>query len=211
MAENQNTKEQYLRKRYQRYYTWIGPIMDKPQTKAYTFLALSFLTVAFFIFFAIRPTINTIVGLRKQIEDNQMVEKKLQDKINALSQLQAEYEVIQKDLPYLNSALPTTVNVVDLVKNFERLVSENHASLSAMQIAEAPLSENSITVNKNKNTAIPLAVIFSIEGDYMNMANLVESLNNLPRIISVQSLSLIKGVGKVIGSLKVNAYYLPSE
>ncbi len=190
--------------------------MDKPQTKAYTFLALSFLTVAFFIFFAIRPTINTIVGLRKQIEDNQMVEKKLQDKINALSQLQAEYEVIQKDLPYLNSALPTTVNVVDLVKNFERLVSENNASLSAMQIAEAPLSDGLIDITNNsksinKNQAVPLGVIFSIEGDYMSVANLIEAINSLPRIISVQSLSLIKGVGKVIGSLKVNAYYLPAK
>src|SRR3990167_7353762 len=114
--EIKNTKhlieEELMKKRYNRYYTWIGPLLKKPQTRAYTFLILSIFTVAFFVFFAIRPTINTIIGLRKQIEDDQIVDTKLQDKINALSQIQAELDVLQPDLPLIDTALPTKSEVV---------------------------------------------------------------------------------------------------
>lgn len=217
-------EEQLMKKRYKRYYTWIGPLLKKPQAKAYTFLILSIFTVAFFIFFAIRPTINTIIGLQKQIKDNQEVDTKLQDKINSLSQLQAELEVIQPDLPVLDAALPTKSEVVSLIKSLESLAKENNASLSAMQIGTAMLSEVApaeiIVRPINQSTAaaplpepvqelIPVSFVLTVEGNYADIANLIKKITNLPRIISTQSVVVLKSSGKIIGNIRFNAFYLP--
>lgn len=227
MSTNENNilaKKDYLRKRYQRYYTWIGPFLSKPKTRAYTFLTLSLFCVAFFLFFAIRPTINTIFGLRKQIQDEKSVEKKLQDKINALSQIQAEYGVIQSYLPALNAALPTKADIVDLVKTVEKLANENQASLSAVQIGETSLDDSAAsitsaapTVNTQKNkdiskqtfvSSIPVSFVFTVEGDYSNIANLVAKIGRLPRLLTTQNVLLTKGVGHVIATFRLSAYYL---
>ncbi|MBI3385149.1 type 4a pilus biogenesis protein PilO [Candidatus Gottesmanbacteria bacterium] len=227
MSTNENNllvKKEYLRKRYLRYYTWIGPLLSKPRTRAYTFLALSLFCAAFFLFFAIRPTINTIAGLRKQIDDEKLVEKKLQDKINALSQIQAEYSVIQSYLPALNSSLPTKADVVDLVKSIEKLANENQASLSAVQIGETFLDDKTVAaintpvVNVKKNnenaqqtfaSATLVSFVFTVEGDYSNAANLVAKVGRLPRLLTTQNVLLTKGVGKVIATVRLSAYYLP--
>lgn len=212
-------QEELLKDRYKRYYTWIGPIVNTPKAKAYTFLSISFLTVAFFIFFAIRPTINTIVGLQKQIADNKEVENKLQDKINALSQLQAEMNILEPDIPLIDTALPTKSEVVTLLKNVESLAQQNNASLSAVQIGEAALSDLSdaalqqaqIQVQQQNGVgeAIPVSFIFTVEGGYVNIANLINKITNLPRIVATQNVSISKSTGKIIGSVRFNAYYLP--
>lgn len=205
---------QVIAKRYKRYYTWIGPLMKKPQTKAYTFLILSIFTIAFFIFFAIRPTINTIIGLQKQIEDDKLVETKLQDKINALSQIQAELDIIRPDLPLVDTALPTKSEVVTLIKTLEALSSENNASLSAIQVGEAALSEGKFTniaVADGQQNAVPVSFVFTIEGNYTDIANLVKRVTNLPRIVATQNVSVLKSSGKIIGTIRFNAYYLPKE
>ncbi|MBI3980995.1 type 4a pilus biogenesis protein PilO [Candidatus Microgenomates bacterium] len=216
--EIKNTKhlieEELMKRRYNRYYTWIGPLLKKPQTRAYTFLILSIFTVAFFVFFAIRPTVNTIIGLRKQIEDDQIVDAKLQDKINALSQIQAELDVLQPDLPLIDTALPTKSEVVSLIKSLESLASENNASLSALQIGEALLSETS--GKKEEKTvvtdqAIPVSFLFTVEGGYTDIAGLIKRVTNLPRVVTTQNVIILKSSGKIIGSIRFNAFYLPKQ
>lgn len=217
--------EHSLKRIYKRYYTFLGPLMGQPKARAYTFLGISLLTVAFFIFFAIRPTINTIIGLQKQIQDDREVEKKLQEKINALSQLQAEYEIIQPDLPVLDAALPVAPEVSDLIKTAEKLAGDNQASLSAMQVSETMLSEDKkdtldtaqkTAANKNKpagvskpSTATPISMVFTTETDYVNVIKMISAINRLPRLYSLQSVTMLKGLRNIVFNLKTNAYYLP--
>lgn len=206
---NNNSSEQ-LRRRYRRYYTWLGPLVNKPKNKAYTFLALSFFTVAFFAFFAIRPTVNTIIGLTRQIDDEKIVEKKLQDKINALSQLQAEYEIIQPDLPALNAALPVKANIVELVQSAESLARDNQASLSAVQLGETNLSSGK-NITTPQIHAVPISFLFTTEGNYANLSAIIKKISLLPRLLSIQNVLMIQGLGKIINTVKVNAYYLPTR
>lgn len=207
-------EDELMKKRYNRYHTWIGPLLKKPQTKAYTFLILSIFTVAFFVFFAIRPTVNTIIGLRKQIEDDRIVDVKLQDKINALSQIQAEFDVLQPDLPLIDTALPTKPEVIGLIKNLESLASENNASLSAIQVGGVALSDDWIKqqdTTTSNDQAIPVSFLFTVEGGYTDIANLIKRVTNLPRIVTTQNVMIIKSSGKIIGSIKFIAFYLPKQ
>jgi Tfp pilus assembly protein PilO len=224
--EKSSENEHSVRKIYRRYYTFLGPLIGKPKAKAYTYLGISCLTVAFFIFFAIRPTINTIIGLQKQIKDNKEVESKLQEKISALSQLQAEYEIIQADLPILDTALPVKPNIDELIKTVEKLAFENQASLSAMQVGEAILSENNVEASQStqpepqkaksktvsmpiSKPAIPINLVFTTESNYGNITKIVAGINRLPRLYAIQNITMMKNLDKVLASIKVYAYYLP--
>ncbi len=222
---NGKNKKAYFRAKYSKYYTWIGSVVEQPKNKAYSLLALTFLTIAFFVSFAIRPTLSTITNLRKQIEDDQKVELKLQEKINALSQIQTEMEVIKQDLPVLNTALPIKANIIEVIKLVEKLTIDNQATLSAIQIQGVDLSDDEITQiqkqvatpnTKVESTGEPIdkklsviPILFTVEGDYQSLSNLVAKVRKLPRILSVQNMSMLKNVGKIVTSIRVSAYYLP--
>lgn len=211
---------------YKRYYTFLGPFFSQPKAKAYTYLSLSLATIAFFVFFAIRPTVNTIIGLQKQIKDDREVETKLQEKINALSQFQVEYEIIRPDLPILDKAIPETPNINELIKVVEKLALDNEASLSAIQVGETFLSGEGNTVDKQlPNTiprdkglvlmpiskpAIPINLVFTNDGNYASIVKIVAAINRLPRLLSTKNITMVKGVNKIIASIKVDAYYLSS-
>ena len=121
--------------------------------------------------------------------------------------------------------MPTKANVVDLVKSIEKLANDSSASLSAVQIGETFLSdkvtpvENSKVpmVAKHKNgsleetfaSVVPVPFVFTVEGDYGNIANLVAKAVHLPRLMSTEGILLTKGVGRVIATFRLSAYYLP--
>lgn len=151
------------------------------------------------------------MSLRKQIQDNKEIEQKLQDKIKALSQLQAEYEIVQPDMPVLYSALPEKAEISDIVKTLETIVVQNQATLSAIQVGETFLSEKessptAIYVQKN---LVPITLFFSSEGSYINLVKVLEKMNHLPRLYAVQNISMAKTADKIASTLKIKAYYLP--
>ena len=66
--------------RYQRYFVDLSRFYQKKQTRVYTGLVLTILTTIFFLIFAIRPTLITIAGLIKKIEDQKIIVEKLDKK-----------------------------------------------------------------------------------------------------------------------------------
>lgn len=191
--------------RWQRYYTALEPWLQKPKIKAYTFLVLSLFTSSFFLFFAVRPTINTIINLRKQIADSSTVNSKLTEKINTLSQIQAQYEVIKSDLPLLMQALPVRADVAGLVQQIEKITKDNQTVLSAMQFGDASLvGEGSVKDNQN---AVPITFQISASGDYAHLLTLLSSINKLPRLVSVDSVNISAGTASPTATIRLKAYY----
>ena len=74
------------------------PTLKEKKMRQFTTLALTFITIAFFGFFAITPTVNTISELQKQLDDSNFVNDALQKKIANLTTLQTTYTQIQPDL-----------------------------------------------------------------------------------------------------------------
>ena len=126
-------------KPFSRYAKAIEEATQKPKTIIYSTTIFSFLAISLFGWYAIRPTLQTILYLRREIKDKTDINKKMDQKITSLIEAQAEYQKIQKDIPALFQAIPSTTNVIELVSSLKNIASDSGVQISSIQIPEVPL------------------------------------------------------------------------
>jgi len=80
--------------------------MKKPKMRASTTAVFSFLAISLFTWYAIRPTAQTIIFLRREISDKTALNEQMENKITALIESQDTYEKIKERLPIVQQALP---------------------------------------------------------------------------------------------------------
>lgn len=124
---------------FSRYYHFIEPITKSPQTRGYTMFILSIFAIAFFGFFAIRPTILTIIGLQKEILQAQDIDKKLAAKIAALGDAQAVWDNVESKRPLLGQATPETPHIAQFMRLLESVAAQSGVTLGALQVRTLPL------------------------------------------------------------------------
>jgi len=171
--------------RYRQYYAKIEPLLNRADIRTYSGLILFFLTTSFFLAFAIKPTANTITSLNRQIVDGKVTDQKLQEKINALSAAQVEYNKVAPDLPLINSVLPDNPAVVKFAKLVEGVASSAGVDILSLQFSpvdiynkEAPATKETIStavLNEHNYT-----IVFS--GPYKNLIVFQEYIRKVQRL-----------------------------
>lgn len=174
-------------RRFSRYYTALEPLFARPEVRAYTMLVLSLFTISFFGYFAIRPTLTTIATLRRQITDARFVDQKLQEKINALSLAQIEYEAISPDLGLILTALPRETKFPPFVKSLEKIATESGATIVNLSFQTINLSTPEATSTARE---IPIGFSLTISGDYSNLADFVRRLTRFERLATIEKMGL---------------------
>jgi len=235
------TQLMYLGQRYQKYYQRLEPIFKNRQTQALTMVTLSLMTIAFFGNFAVRPTLKTIATLHRQIEDKTFLNQKLEEKITALIAAQDTYQKLETNLEKIYSLMPAEVELPSLIRRLELVSVNNNALISnfqvdsvflynktSLKVAEATASASPTTENSTPDAAetqtatSPAAsaakhmqVSFTLiyQGEYQNLANLINQLTQMDRLLNINSFSISKEKGVQAAtlslSLAANAYYLP--
>lgn len=173
--------------RFSRYHTALEPLFARPEVRAYTMLILSLFTISFFGYFAIRPTLTTITTLRRQIADSRFVDQKLQEKINALSEAQIEYEMIKPDLELILTALPKETRFPPFVKSLEKLATESGAKLTDLSFQTVNLSTPEATTAAKE---IPIGFSLTVSGDYSSLASFVKRLTSYERLATIEKMGL---------------------
>lgn len=168
--------------RYRRYFTNINQFYRQKKIKVYTGIVLSIFATAFFIFFAIKPTIVTIVGLVKEISDKQLVTNELEAKVNALASAQSEYQRVETDLYLVDQALPKSSEVAVFIRQLEALARKSEIKLEGAQMNQVSLKEQ--TTSKEPQT-INFSVVAS--GGYQNLKSFLQSISSLRRIVVIDS------------------------
>ncbi|EKD67502.1 MAG: hypothetical protein ACD_48C00373G0005 [uncultured bacterium] len=180
-----------LPQEYRKYYRSLEPILNKPKTKQYSTVIFFFLTVALFGWFAIKPTIQTILYLQREIVDKKEVNTKMDEKINALIVAQAILENIQPQLDVISYTIPSNPQAVDIARQLKNLAENTQASLSAIQIASVPIlvatPSSTLPSSIVKHTAIPITL--SIDGSYNVLASFMNGLLAMQRIVMIDSVS----------------------
>jgi Tfp pilus assembly protein PilO len=203
------TSPQERYQRYRRYFVNLGQLYQKKKVRVYTGIVLSLLVTAFFLFFAIRPTLTTIAGLTKEIKDKREITEKLEDKVKALNSAQIEYQKAEKDLSLIDEGLPRNPNISLLVRQLEALAREAGLSLKTIQFSETVLRGQEET-KKNADTGEGVTFSLAVAGDYQNLKSFLDLLTNLRRSISIEAFAF--GTGKTEArltlNLNVNAHYL---
>jgi Tfp pilus assembly protein PilO len=218
------------RDRYRRYYQSLEPILNKPKSKAYTTIVFSFLVVSLFGWYAIRPTVQTILYLKREIKDKTEINKKMEDKIAALIEAQTYYQEVEPFIPAIDQALPSIPDAIPLMIQLRNLASSSGVLVTSIQFPPVPIAEkeqiptakiisNAPQKITNKQQAFNFSI--SISGPYSNIRSFVEGIISLRRIISIDAIAIIPSKNESIAStsaipsgrllqlaLKLKSYYL---
>ncbi len=201
---------------FHRYYQKLQPMMKKPKMRASTTAVFSFLAISLFAWYAIRPTAQTIIHLRREISDKAALNKQMEDKITALIEAQEKYETIQDRLPILKQALPNNPDAIILARQLRNLAATSGASISAIQIPSLPILGQEATPGAKLAPAKPLEtypISVTLTGPYTSLKSFLDGLLALRRITSIDLISFKMGTSKVLFgedlqlSLKLMSYY----
>lgn len=199
-----------LSRRYGKYYTYIQPIITDPQVRSYFSLIASLLLTAFLIIFALSPTINVVIGLKRQIDDQKATITALDQKISALVEAQMNYNVIEKDLPIFDKALPITPIPHGIIADVHKIASSSGVGSLSLQVQALPLSYD-LPLEKSP-LGIP-AVKFLLSAKSASKDNLrkfLGSLENQLRYMRAETFSLVPSDGQQsysIDTLNMGYYF----
>ena len=186
MANKFNLPEQY-----RKYYHSLEPILAKPKTQMYSTVIFIFLVVALFGWYAVKPTVQTILYLRKEIIDKKSVNKKMDEKIEALIKAQALIDSIGTRITFIDDAMPIDPNAIDVVRQLRDIATSADASISAIQVSSVPVLQ-SATASASKAYSIKqvdVSVTMSIDGTYDKLSTFLKSLIAMRRIITIESIT----------------------
>lgn len=193
---------------YSRYFTYIKPVTKLPIIRTYGSTIFTLLIITIFIFFAIKPTIETILVLQKKLEDSNQVLKKINQKANDLSTGKANFEKLSSNIKSkISAAIPDSANLKSVIQTLEKTAKSHEASISALQIQPLVLSTKT---SNQLGTLSEISFTFNMEGDYKKLILLLKDLKNSARLISIDNLSISKlaeGAGLIM-SISGKAYYI---
>lgn len=182
--------------KYRKYYQSLEPLIAKTSSKAYTTVVFSFLAVSLFGWYAIRPTLQTILYLQREIADKTVLNKQMEDKISALIEAQAYYQEIEPLLPAVDQALPIRPDGVPIAIQLRNLASYSGVLITTLQIPTIPLLGADPQENKAPNGTVPpikespFTVSISVQGGYAQIRSFLDGIINMRRIMSIYGITL---------------------
>ncbi len=193
---------------YSRYFTYIKPVTKLPIVKTYGTTIFTLIVIIIFIFFAIKPTVETILVLQKKLTETSDVLDKVNKKAEDLSLGKQNYDNLDNDIKTrIFSSIPDTVQLKSVTQTLEQTANLHEASVSALQIQPIVIDTKS---NNIVGTLAEVDFTFNVEGGYANLIALLQDLKISSRLISVDNLSLSKlsdGSGLIM-SITGKAYYI---
>jgi len=182
--------------RYRKYYQSLEPILKKSSSRAYTAVIFSFLAVSLFGWYAIRPTIQTILYLRREIVDKTEINRKMEDKISALIEAQAVYQEIEPLLPNVDQALPSQPDALPLLVQIRNLASRSAVTVTTIQLPAIPLLGEDNSQNKKStktNTSakpLPVDLTIGVLGQYVSIRSFIEGMIAMRRVVAIDGITV---------------------
>jgi cell division protein FtsB len=216
MNPNLPTNNQFSR--FRKYYTSIEPIWEKPKNRIYTAIIFSFLAISLFAWYAIRPTVQTILFLQKDIADKTIVNQKMEQKIAQLIEARANLDEIQPRIYLVREAIPENPDALDLSLQLRNLINSSDATMSSLTLGGIPLvSSDTKTKTGNNVSSAEFHINTILMGGYPGLESVLDQMNIMRRMITVSMLnfSLTGETRFSAGStvipinltLKLNSYY----
>lgn len=181
------------------------------QRRTYTILGLSLLSLIIFGIFAIRPTVTTIIKLRRKIKDQEDVCEKLDQKLKNLSLAQTALKKIGSDIPTIEKAIPQGESFPDLLETLHLTSEKNGLRLEHIrfgQILAVP--------QKTTNQSLIVKVIpFNIrtEGGFSQSLDFLKSTQDTRRLFNAKGIRITsqrKGATETF-ELEAETYFYTNE
>ncbi|MGH7245858.1 MAG: type 4a pilus biogenesis protein PilO [Candidatus Levyibacteriota bacterium] len=166
----------------------LFPSLKEQNIHSFTTLALTLATVSFFGIFAISPTLSTIADLRRQIDDSDFVNQKLQLKITNLSILQEKYQQLTPDLPTILSVVPDSAKISDFTGQIQAIANSSNINLTRFQTLSIDIGSTPVTTNIH--SYMSFAFSLEAEGQYHDLSNFIASLATFNRNLTIDLISV---------------------
>jgi len=177
------------------------PYLNEGQSQKFFAIVLTLLALSFFGFFAINPTVSTILKLRKEVSDSEFVYRELETKIKNLSILRIQYDSLHSDLPIVIGAITMQPDVHVLFAQIQGASLRSNIKIEKLQNFEVEVLKNKKTPSK-KYYSYSFAIAGS--GLFENISEFVSAITNMQRIIDVDIFSISNTTGRTNQPLEFN-------
>ena len=134
--------------KYDLNYQKIRLAYQRPEIKASVEVILSVFAVTFLLLMAVRPTLATVAELRKKIEDYEIVDKKLSNKIAQLTRAEEDLRKNSGSLYLFEKAVPDDFDYADLAKRIEIVTIEEGVVLESLNFSRIDITGEEVTDEK---------------------------------------------------------------
>jgi Tfp pilus assembly protein PilO len=163
------------------------PYLASERSQKFFGVVLTLLALSFFGFFAIKPTISTILKLQKEVSDSQIVLTGLETKIKNLSELRKQYFSLQNDLTVITNAITIYPDAPVLFGQIQSIAQTSEIAIKKLQNSEVEILRSNKGTNK-KFYSYSFTVAGS--GTFENISKFLQTITDMERIVNIDSFSM---------------------
>ncbi len=174
------------------------------------FIGLTYVIAILLLVFAIIPTVSAIFQINKEIKSKEVTQKALEDKLSALSSLDAEYIEKSSEFKDLSLLFPSTGNFSLFLSNIDAVIARNNFVLNTISFSEYDRE----TYKINTLSLKPWSVRMSVSGKKVYLITLLRDLEAMPMYPVIESLSYgedADDAGNTRYSLTLRIYHIPDN
>lgn len=177
------------------------PYLNQERSQKFFGIVLTLFALSFFGFFAISPTVSTILKLQKELSDSEFVYEQMNLKIKNISSLREEYGSLQNDLSPITDAVTMQPDVHLLFAQIQSIARESNIVIKKLQNFEVEVLRNDKGQEKNYYT-----YSFSITGNgsFENISGFISAITNMQRIVNIDVFAINNIAGQDSRSLGFN-------
>jgi Tfp pilus assembly protein PilO len=177
----------------------LPPYLESERSQKFFGVVLTLCALSFFGFFAINPTVSTILKLRKEVDDSQIVISKLETKIKNLTELRKQYFNLQKDLSTITNAITIYPDAPILFGQIQSIAQTSGITIKKLQNSEVEILKS----NKGTNKRF-YSYSFTVAGSgaYENISKFLDTITSMERIVNIDSFSMENVTSKEDNSLE---------
>lgn len=158
---------------------------DKKQ-QVYTFSVLTFIVIIVLAVGAVKPSLETIVRLRAEIEQKRTIQEQLETKLNTLNQLEIQYSEFEDTVKDLVLIYPANGDFSLFLANIEFLAEDGGFELVSIGFDPTTRSRRQ---SENLDALDPLEVQLSVYGKSTNLVSFMKRLESTPMYAEIENLS----------------------
>lgn len=163
------------------------PYLTPEGSQKFFGIVLTLCALAFFGFFAIKPTVSTILKLQKELSDNQFVLSQLETKIKNLTELRKQYFNLQSDLPTITSAITIQPDVPVLFAQIQSVAQTSNVTVKKLQNFEVEILGGDKSASKNYYS---YSFAIAGSGSFENISKFVQILTDMERVVNIDVFSI---------------------
>jgi len=198
----------YYKNAYQVYKT-------KPTLTASVEIILTIFAVTVMAATAIRPTLQIVAGLQRKIDDQELVNQKITNKIVSLQSAQQALSSHEADIKLYWNAVPDKHDIGGLSRRLELLAQRSNLVINLIDIGEVnllPKDKVEITNGTMVTKIEILPISISIEGSFVDTKVFLKRLENMDRLLRIETLTMVKKEeteinGTIETNIQAYAYY----